>query len=401
MSITTAAGLVGEHLREQEFVEIYGHHDADGIAASSIMAFALRRAGIQFRLRILPRITPADLSPDESTLLCDFGSALTSLPEEVMVIDHHLPSFAGEYHVNPCLEEIDGERELSASGAAFLVAQHLGDNRDLAGLAMLGMIGDRQAFEGINREIAGDAMANSVITPHKSLRLPGRDLTEKLYLAVDPHLEGISGDEERVEALTGACGTEDPSLLLSHIILSVAPSTNARAMESLYGDTYELQREVVHDAHTLTSLIDACGKSGRGGLGAALCLRSPEVVEEAWEVTRRYRLQVIEGLKTAECSGNIPIYEVRDAAVSGSVADLLAYDGLHNQPVATFARSGEHYSVSARCPAGVSCDLASVLNKLAEKSGGSGGGHPGRAGAWINADAFEGFRKDLQEAIAS
>ena len=50
-----------------------------------------------------------------------------------MVVDHHLPLFDGEFHANPRLEDIDGDRELSAAGMAYFVAQEMGDNRDLPG----------------------------------------------------------------------------------------------------------------------------------------------------------------------------------------------------------------------------------------------------------------------------
>ena len=46
-----------------------------------------------------------------------------------MVVDHHLPLFDGELHVNPRLSGIDGDRELSAAGTAYYIAQQMGDNR--------------------------------------------------------------------------------------------------------------------------------------------------------------------------------------------------------------------------------------------------------------------------------
>jgi len=63
--------------------------------------------------------------------------------------------------VNPRLDGIDAERELSAAGAAYLVANELGDNRDLAGLVMLGIIGDGQDLAGKNLEIFNEAMGEA------------------------------------------------------------------------------------------------------------------------------------------------------------------------------------------------------------------------------------------------
>jgi single-stranded DNA-specific DHH superfamily exonuclease len=151
MSLDAAAATLASRLLEQEFVEVLAHHDADGIAAASILCHAMFRAGGRFRLRIRPDITPEEIPREGSVLLCDFGSALQDLPDDVMVVDHHQPRFEGELHVNPHLAGIDGDRNLSAAGAAYLVARKMGDNRDLAGLTLLGIIGDGQVIEGPNR----------------------------------------------------------------------------------------------------------------------------------------------------------------------------------------------------------------------------------------------------------
>ena len=73
---------------------------------------------------------------------------MEDLPPETMVVDHHLPLFRGQFHANPRLDKIDGDREFSAAGMAYIVAQEMGDNRDLAGLVIPGIIGDGQEFAG-------------------------------------------------------------------------------------------------------------------------------------------------------------------------------------------------------------------------------------------------------------
>jgi hypothetical protein len=164
-----------------------------------------------------------------------------------MVVDHHLPRFSGDLHVNPRLAGIDADRELSSAGAAYIVAQMLGDNRDLAGLVMLGILGDGQEIAGKNREIFNDALAESVITPGKGCRLPGRDLHERLLCSTHPYLHHISGDEMAVADLIESVAGDDSSgaeTLLSLIVLRISPFAPAGAMESLYGDRYSLERSV-------------------------------------------------------------------------------------------------------------------------------------------------------------
>jgi single-stranded DNA-specific DHH superfamily exonuclease len=126
MPLEANAEQLALHLLAQEFVEIYAHHDADGIAAGAIIATAMHRSGRAFRLRCSSRITPGDLTGEAGVLLCDFGASREDLPPHVMVIDHHPPRFDGEFHVNPALAEPSGGGEVPAAGAAYLVAQHMG-----------------------------------------------------------------------------------------------------------------------------------------------------------------------------------------------------------------------------------------------------------------------------------
>lgn len=403
MSLKAAAQSLAEHLLESEFVEVYAHHDADGIAAASTLCHALYRAGIGFHLRIRSRISHEDIAHGPDTLLCDFGSSLDRLNDEVMVVDHHVPHFDGPYHVNPRLHQIDGESDLSASGAAYIVAQEMGDNRDLAGLALIGMIGDGQACVGTNHEICSEGMALGFISPHRGLCLAGRDPSEQLFLALKPHLAGISGDEEAVSALTGQyVNGEEINLesLLSDILLQIAPNESVSAMEGLYGDTYELEREVMHNAHTLAALVDACGQSGMGGMAASLCFRSAESLEEAWKVARSYRLSVIDAIRTVNRTDDSALYEVENISVLRGVADALANDYAHDTPLAVMARTGEKCIISLRCPPGVNIDLEALVRSLAAECGGSGGGHKMRAGMVIGANALECFKRSFTEAIA-
>ena len=203
MSLETAAGAVAEQIQRQEFVEVFAHHDADGIAAASILCHAMLRAGVRFRLRVRQEIALSDLGSDAAVLLCDLGAGMEDLPQDVMVVDHHLPLASGGLHANPRLSGIDGDRELSAAGTAYFVAQELGDNRDLAGLVIPGILGDGQQMVGKNLEIFNDGIANGIIVPDRGLTPPGRDMTERWYTAISPYLDGISGNEQLVADLIG------------------------------------------------------------------------------------------------------------------------------------------------------------------------------------------------------
>jgi len=409
MSLETAAGTVADRIKKQEFVEVYGHHDADGIAAASILCHAMLRAGIRFRLRVRQEITLSDLAGETAYLLCDLGSGMEDLPRDVMVVDHHLPLSEGEFHVNPRLCGIDGDRELSAAGTAYYVAREMGDNRDLAGLVIPGIIGDGQQMKGKNLEIFNEGIANGIIVPDRGLTLPGRDMTERWYTAMSPYLDGISGAEERITALLEL--SRDPvqgsdgiklDTLLSQVVLEAAPKTTAASLLAVYGDTFHLQREVIEDAHALTAVIDACGKAGFGDLATTLCLRSSHYLDRAWEIARQHRGRVIEAVRTAHpVEGYKGVYEITNATLASDVSDILARDIPHAVPVLVYAKSGDSCRISARCPPGTTADLGPLVRTLAGSCGGNGGGHLLRAGATIPCDKVDVFAKGWLGAVAS
>ncbi len=405
MPLATDTAHLSTHLARQEYVEVYAHHDADGIAAGSILCTALHRLGKGFRLRVTHAVDPTALEEENPVLLCDLGAGLRDLPSGTMVVDHHIPEFEGQFHVNPRLHGIDGEEVLSAAAVAFLVATRMGDNRDLAGLALTGILGDRQGTGGENQAIVNEAIAEGIIVPGRGSLLAGRDDSERLLLATDPYLPGLSGDEAAVrEVLALSEGGEgpDPAILNSRIVLGIAANASIRAMEGLWGDRYELLREVVPDALTLAALIGACGKEGKGGLAASLCMRNGTGADEAWEVFRHHRFTVIEELKQAlagvEAEG---IVTVSDPGVTGEVADVLARDLPRKGPVAVVATTGTLCRVSVRTPPGDDADLGIVVRGIAETCGGRGGGHRHRAGATIPLSGMDTFREAWKREVAA
>jgi len=404
MSIQAAAERVAEKIRATDFVEVYAHHDADGIAAGAILCQAMLRAGLRFRLRIQQGIRADEVEHPDSTLLCDFGASLADLPEGTMVVDHHIPHFTGEFHVNPHLAGLDGEQELSASGTAYLVAQALGDNRDLAGLAVLGVIGDGQQFSGTNREILNEGIANGFISPERGILLPGNTLREALETAVTPYISGFSGNKDTVtRTLDAATGEEEVAddVLLSLLVLEAGDDTAPSVFSRVYGDRYRLEREVIEDARTLAAVIDGCGQQGRGGLAASVCLRAPECVPEAVEVAGAFRHRVLDALAARKTDDAGVIYEVTDAVAASGVADCLAYDLRQTGPIAVIAPAGDVWQVSARCPPGVETDLEEILRTVAAQTGGTGGGHRNRGGARIPSDRIEEFRTEFVRAVAA
>ena len=399
MSLEEAAAKIAAYLRSKDYVEVYSHHDADGIAAAAILTVALRRADIAFRLRFLPHLKKDDIERPEMSVLCDLGASVPDFPDSIVIIDHHVPYAAVPFHINPRLEGIDGETELSAAGCAYLVANALGDNRDLAGLVMVGIIGDSQKLSGMNQKIIGDAVGNNLITVGRGVLLPGRTTKEQIESAVLPYLGNLSGDGETAEKIASLCmntASDEAytAMLLSEII--VRSDASYHDLMSMYGESWKLLREAVQDAYAMTAVIDACGKSGRPDLGYAVAAGDMSQADTAWETALAFRRNIIASAAAAEAVA--PNVWMTDSVVTASdVADMFARS--KQEPVVVLARGDTYLKVSARAPADSTVDFEQLMKTSAEKFGGAGGGHKTRAGGELPLACESEFIAAVQEFL--
>ena len=171
---------------ENKTIRLVSHNDADGLTAAGIMCNALYRSGIIFQATIVSQFDQSTIdliekTSDGAVILCDMGSGqveLTSKIKKAIIIDHHKPTgILDHVHFNPHLAGIDGSSELCAACGAYMVARKMGDNTDLAGLALAGAIGDKQPMKGGNKFILDEAIEKKVATVRKGLRMgddPGR-----------------------------------------------------------------------------------------------------------------------------------------------------------------------------------------------------------------------------------
>lgn len=408
MSIDTAAKDLAYELSHQEYVEVLCHHDADGIAAGSIMATALYRACIPFRLRITHRLTEQNIPESKPLLLCDLGGGLSNLPEDTMVIDHHMPFFEGPHHVNPRLNGIDGDFELSAAGTAYLVAEALGDNRDLAGLVLPGIIGDGQKISGKNQDIYLEAIANGIVTKKRGINLPGRSPEEQVLFATEPFLKGISGSEENSKRLIEQVSdgeTLSLDTLCSLLVIHASEISRPEVMQNIWGDVWHLEREVLEKAHDLAFVIDACGKTGEGSIAASLCLRSSRNIEKAYETAKNHRLGLIEEMNkylSSSQTEKITPFFCGKKSFTSDMADLIFRNLTRDPPVIVAVKNNDGTcSCSIRTNPEHSLNLGEIVHSLAEEHGGSGGGHQNRAGATISCDRFDSFIAGITEVCTT
>jgi single-stranded-DNA-specific exonuclease len=416
--LISLAEKAAKALEQYSFVRVISHNDADGITAGGIMSSALFRSNIIFRTSIVSAfnqnvVDSIDSYGDDSAVVfCDMGSGqpelVNQVKDDVFIIDHHqvIGDHTAKVHVNPHVVGIDGVTVLSASGTAYFVARAMGDNVDLAGLALTGAVGDKQRMEGPNLEILQQARNAGVISVKKGLRIRDGPADEVLLTLAEPYLD-IAGDREATNrfleevAVSGNIqdmGTEDIRKLASAMALNIAGRADPSVIQSIVGDVLILNREVVSNIYSLEWMLNCCGKMDLPALGLALCMRDASVLDEAARISSKYQHNLIEQVKAGEKlireMNNIRYVALEDASGTGNIAGTLIRYVCPDKPFITLNIVKDIVKVSARGTRRLvdkGLDLGLAMREAAAGVGGQGGGHNIASGASIPPPAIDEF----------
>ena len=393
-----------EKIRKEKFLRVVSHHDADGITACGIICLALQRQGIPFQATIVSNLdasVEAVLDPAVPVIFCDMGSGQPDIVNkfDAVILDHHVPNGThANLVVNPHLAGIDGGSEMSASGVAYAVARELGDNVDLAGLAVSGAIGDKQRMVGPNRDILEEGLKNGVISVQKGLKLGMGPVEKVLEYSIDPYFD-FSGKHEVTEKFVRELGIdgnieslppEDLKRLGSALSLLLLKKSPPETIDSLFGDVYLLNRELIRDVYDFTNTVNSCGKMGLPGLGLSVCLRYGPALKDAEEKRFEYSGQILEALEAAishvKEMSHIRYLDICCSDVTGAIASTIIRYVLPDKPIVVLNADGNMIKVSARGTSVLirqGLDLASAVREGATAVGGNGGGHKIASGAAI------------------
>ncbi len=419
-------GRAVEAVREADRVRILCHYDADGTAAAAVLTRALLRQNQEVHTTLSHVLNPDRLERAtegavDLLLVSDMGSAQVDLLEEVkapvVVLDHHQPLRDSEtvIQLNPHFFGLQGTRDACGATMSFLLATALDEvNLDLAGVALVGCIGDRQhigGFEGINALLFNRAMERDILRAESAPALADLPLAEALHYSVGPYFRGLSGREEAIQEFVSELGL-DPrqrirdmdsagrehllsALSLRLIQQEIRPETVRHLMEKKYW--YPPYEVYVDD---LESLVNASARQGAESLGLALSLGDFRGWEEAGGLREKHWSAVLRGLHKVEEEGafareHTQFFYAEGPTLAGSVAGVaMRYLLDQEKPTLGLAVVDETTKVSARGTdylIGQGVDLAEALREGAKAVGGSGGGHNIASGATIPKGKEEGF----------
>ncbi len=402
-------------------MRVISHNDADGITSAGLICSALQRAGIPFHATLLNRLDASVVDGLQGPVVfCDMGSGkpelISRVKGECFVLDHHRPVGTLEcMHLNPHLFGIDGAFELSASGTVYSVARKMGDNADLAGIALVGAMGDRQAMIGPNRAILEEAISHGAVEVKAGLKMSEDGPVEEVFgRSIEPLLDFTGDPEKTNEFLEGLKikgdiqnqGVEDLSRLCTALTLKLLMQ-GSFAADSIMGEVIRLKKEVVENSLEMVQLLNACGNRDLPGLGLTLCLRDKSALPDARKLAFEYRdhiLNEIKLLREKHQEKKFIRYLRLENGEAGAVVSGLGIRYLFtDRPLITLNHKDDIVKISARgnkLLISRGLDLSVALRRAAEAVGGVGGGHTIASGASIPPGAEERFLELVDDIVA-
>jgi single-stranded-DNA-specific exonuclease len=419
-SLEADAEAIAKSILRCDDVRVISHNDADGIASAGLICSALIRAHIPFQATLLNRLDAAVVDTIQGpAVFCDMGSGkpelISRIKEKCFVLDHHKPiGNLSCMHLNPHQYGIDGAFEMSAAGTVYSVVRHMGDNKDLAGLALVGAMGDRQGMIGANRDILDEAVEAKAVIVKSGIKMaedgPMEDVLPK---SIEPLLD-FTGDYEKVQEFLCSLGikgnienleSEDLFRLSTALTLRLLMQ-GSFAADSVIGEVIRLEKEVVKNSLELVQLLNACGNRDVPGLGLTLCLRDKKALGEARGLATEYKshiLKEIEILKKEHKELKNIRYLLMENMEAGAVVCSLGIRYLFtDKPLLTLNRKYEEVKVSARGNKPLiakGLDLSAALRGAVGAVNGVGGGHNIASGASIPSGTEEKFLSIVDELI--
>jgi len=439
-------------------ISVITHLDCDGITSGSVVTKSLLRSGTKCTVRTVNEFSKnlIDKLKNDSRqfhIITDLGGGFSKeldngLSDDWIVVDHHqIPQeeFDNERIINAWKYDIDGGLDVSAGGMAYLVSKALHkENTDLAWIAVVGALGDRQdqgekkSFTGINLEIAATAKKNSQLEIDLDILLVGREtrpLPDALAFTSQPFIEGLTWNRDACLSLLNSSGiklkdgsrwrvpaelTEDEKRVLLQTISKFIPHKNASSIvDELVGYTYTLvgedKRSFLRDAREFSTMLNSCGRIRKAGVGIAICMGDrTKMLQEGENILIEYRTFLRTYMNTLSSerwritdNGSYILVNGEGLVpenMTGAVSSLLGGSQKNSGKIIVLRTNGEEGTIKFSSRKSTGCksevNLGLLMRECAAKVSGVGGGHDAAAGARIMKDKLEEFLDYLEENVS-
>ncbi len=428
---------VNEFKNINKVIRVISHIDCDGIAAASILTKALIRENKKFVLSFVKQLNEdilkeLSLENYEVFFFTDIGSGYLILinkylkNKKIFILDHHIPENYNNYdniiHINPHL--VNKEFMISGAGVTYLFTRTLNqDNKDMAHIALIGMIGDLHDVK--ENEILQDAIIQDKIETRYGLKMFGaqtKPLHKVLQYSTDPYIPEVTGSEEgainflnqlgisirdeyNYKKLADLNGDELKKLTTGIILKRLGSEKNP---EDIFGEIYILKEEedesLMKEAREFSTLLNCCGRMGKPSLGIGVCLGNELMKEKAFELAKTYKAELINSLnwfysnkdKLTQGKNFVIInaeHNIKDTMI-GTLASIISKSNIYPENtiiLATAYTLDDNVKVSMRiCNGNKDLDLRELLINITGNLG-EAGGHKYACGTLIKLDKEQEF----------
>lgn len=411
-------------------VKIISHFDTDGITSAAIFSQALKRQKIKFSLQVVKGLDEEIIQslPDSHLLIfLDLASgSLSSLKKkntDIIILDHHEIIDEIPNNVLMINSIIENKENMCTAAICYLFAKTLSpENKDLATLAVIGMVGDvhDQNLSKYYSEIIKDS--ETLVKKGPLIYPSTRPLNKALEYSSSPFIPGVTGSykgviellrEANISQENGSfkalyeLSEEEVSNLTTAILLR---STGKISTESIIGNIYLVKfQNKLEDARELSALINACSRMDNPEICLGFCLGSRKFKEESEKIYREYKQHLVSALKyineTEKISGkNYTIINARGNikdTIIGTVASIISRSPLYKEGtiIVALAHNENKIKVSARIAGREGQNVREILHKVVITVGGEVGGHHNAAGCLIPIEKETQFIAELQRVL--
>ncbi len=416
-------------------VRLISHFDSDGITSASILVKTMKRLDLKFSLRIVKSLDKEVLSQElergkkEILFFSDLASGsldyFSNVENKLFILDHHeidkekLESMKDKVRIiNP---HLFNEEVICGAGLCYLFSKSVSkENKDLANLAIIGMIGDRldSNISKINQQIVKDA---SELKVKKGLLIfsATRPLRKSLEYSTSTYIPGVTGSSSGVSELLREINIspmkslydlndEEMSRLVTAVMVRRAQHKGGK---DIIGNIYMMKFfNHVEDVRELSVLINACSRLGNSDIAVSFCLENEKAKSQAEDIYVQYRQKLMHALRFAEemekSKGNgFIILNARDEiedSIIGTVMSILSSSINYESGTVMIgmAYNGTKIKISARIVGDDGRNLKEVLEKsVVPFEDVEIGGHEKAAGCLIKKEDEEKFLDSLKKTL--
>jgi len=346
---------------KEKRVQIVSHYDTDGICSAAIMAKAMQNLDKNFSVKIIKQLEKETIEalPKNSILVfLDLASGsleqINQLKNPVYIIDHHEidknQKINENVHIiNPYLHDEDN---LCGAALTYLFVKEINpENKKLANLAVIGMVGDMhdQNIGKVGNSIINDAEMK--IKKGLLLYPATRPLNKTLEFSSSIFIPGVTGSSTGAISLLKDAGIEKKdgvykSLIelnedeMSKLVTAIVLKRTKRDTEKFIGNIYLIKIfSKLEDAREISAMINACSRLDHSEVALALCMGSNEARKKAERIYADYKQHIISGLNLVSSIEKIQgrdyiIINAKDNikdTVIGTIASILSMSAVYEK----------------------------------------------------------------------